>query len=149
MAPLRQFRADRRGTAALEFALVVPVLISAFIGIVDVGMALYDQLQLVNAAEAGARYAAVNGWNSGKIQTAVTGATSLSAIAASPAPSQSCGCPNGSGVAVANCGSTCSTGTMAGTYITVNAQYAYTPIIPYPGFGQSLTLTAQSMVRIQ
>lgn len=34
-------------------------------------------------------------------------------------------------------------------YVIVNAQYTYTPALPYSVFGSALTLTAQSTVRIQ
>ena len=88
------------------------------------------------------------------IQNAVTAATSLSSISATPAPAQSCGCPTGSSVAAANpavppCTGLCSNGKQSGTYVTVNATAVYYPLIPYPMLGSSVTLTAQAFVRIQ
>jgi Flp pilus assembly protein TadG len=140
---------DRSGVAAIEFALAAPILVAALVGIADVGMGIYKQMQLINAVQAGARYAMTNGWNSVQIQNTITNATDLAAISATPAPTHSCGCPSGATIATATCGSTCASGAPAGTYVTVNAQFAYTPVIPFVGFGGALTLVAQSMVRIQ
>ena len=112
------------------------------------GMAVYQQMQVQDAAQAGAQYAMAHGWNSSSIQSAVMSATALS-VSASPAPSKTCGCPDGSSVSAATCGSTCSDGQKAGTYVTVGAQATYTPLFPYPTMGNSVTLSAQTTARIQ
>ena len=44
-----------RGMAVVEFALVVPVLISLLLGIVEFGLLVRDNLTLANAAREGAR----------------------------------------------------------------------------------------------
>jgi Flp pilus assembly protein TadG len=51
--PLR----SRRGVAALEFALVVPVLILLLLATVDYGRAISQNIRLSNAVRAGAQYA--------------------------------------------------------------------------------------------
>jgi hypothetical protein len=48
-----------RGVAAVEFALVMPVLLFLFIGIVEFGIMLYDQAVITNAAREGARWGVV------------------------------------------------------------------------------------------
>ena len=48
-----------RGSAAVEFALVLPILLIVALGLVQVGLILRDQLVLVEAARAGAREASV------------------------------------------------------------------------------------------
>jgi len=135
--------------SAVEFAITAPLLIGMLIPLVDLGLGIAKNTQLHNAAHAGAQYALVNGWDITAIQTAVTGATTLLPIQALPVPSQSCGCPNGTAVTAAACGSVCSDGANAGTYVTVNAQSSYTPVIAYPLLGSSITLVATSMVRIK
>jgi Flp pilus assembly protein TadG len=142
------FLEAREGNAAVEFSIAAPVFVIIFVPMIDIGMAVYQQMQVQDAAQAGAQYAMAHGWNSSAIQNAVTGATAL-AVSASPAPSKSCGCPNGSSVSAATCGSTCSDGQTAGTYVTVGAQVTYTPLLPYPTMGSSLTLAAQTTARIQ
>jgi Flp pilus assembly protein TadG len=48
-----------RGAAAVEFALVLPVLLLVLCGIVDFGRALHAQVVLTQAAREGARLAAL------------------------------------------------------------------------------------------
>ena len=138
----------RDGNAAIEFSIAAPVLVIIFVPMIDIGMMVYQQMQVQDAAQAGAQYAMAHGWNSSSVQSAVTSATPLS-VSASPAPSKSCGCPDGSSVSAASCGSNCSDGRPAGSYVTVSAQATYTPLIPYPVMGSSVTLSAQATARIQ
>ena len=138
-----------QGNAAMEFGIVAPMLATIFVPLVDLGMGFYQKMQVENAAQAGAQYAMAHGWNSTAIQNAVTGATRLSSLTASPAPSQTCGCPAEDAVTVATCGSTCANARPAGTYVTVSAQVVYHTLVPYPVIGNSLTLSAQSTARIQ
>ncbi|MCH7833250.1 MAG: pilus assembly protein, partial [Proteobacteria bacterium] len=55
--------ASRRGAAAVEFAIIVPVLATAVIGIANYGLVTFDKMELVNAARAGAQLAIANGRN--------------------------------------------------------------------------------------
>jgi Flp pilus assembly protein TadG len=135
--------------AAVEFAVGATLLTALLIPLVDLGMGFYQKMQVQDAAQAGAQYALAHGWNSTAIENAVTSASTLASINASPAPARSCGCPQGTSVTSSTCGGTCAGGQSVGTYVTVGAQAVYTPLIPYPVIGQSLTLTAQAVVRIQ
>lgn len=139
----------RDGIASVEFALALPVLVSILTLLVDFGMGFYEKMQVEDAAQAGAHYALLYGWDSSAIQSAVTGATTLSGVTASPAPTQTCGCASGSGITVMDCSGTCANGLSPGTYVTVNAQATYVPLIAYPVLGTTVTLTAQSVARIK
>src|SRR5262249_8459253 len=134
---------------AIEFSIIAPVLIAATICTVDLGMVSYRKLQVQDAAQAGAQYAAVHGFNASSISNAISGATSYSGISASPAPTQFCGCASATGIRILGCGSQCPGNIAAGTYVTASAQSTYTPIIPYPMIANSFALSAQSTVRIQ
>jgi Flp pilus assembly protein TadG len=141
-----------RGNAAVEFALAAPILVALLVPMADLGMAFSQQIQVQQAAQAGATYATLHPWTNGSataISNAVLAASTLSTIAASPAPSQICGCPTGSAIVTASCSSTCSDGAPAGYYVVVNAQAPYTPQLPYSVLGSSVTLAAQSMVRVR
>ena len=111
-------------------------------------------MQVANAARAGAEYAVKNGYNSTNIQTAVTNATSLSGIQASPAPTQTCGCPDAaSGITTQTgtppaCTAVCPNGSVAGTYVTVNAQISYSTIFAWPGISSPMTLASSVTVRL-
>jgi Flp pilus assembly protein TadG len=146
---LLRYRDDSRGVAAIEFAMIVPVLLFMIVGVVDLGMGIYADMQVQNAAQAGAQYAIAHGYTASSISTAVTSATSFSGITVSSGPSKFCGCPSSSGVTTATCGSTCSNGTSAGTYVTVSASGTYTTMLPYPLIPSSYTFVHPSTVRIQ
>jgi Flp pilus assembly protein TadG len=139
---------DIDGVAATEFAFIAPVLMVMLLCTIDLGTGIYRKMQVQNAAQAGAEYAIVHGFSS-SISNAVTSATSFSSIAATPAPSEFCGCPSSTTVTSASCSSTCSDGTMAGTYVTVSAQGTYSTIFSYPTLPSSFQFSAQSTVRIQ
>jgi Flp pilus assembly protein TadG len=140
---------DCRGVAAIEFALVGPMLVVMMVCTVDLGSGIFRKMQVQNAAQAGAIYAALHGFTASSISTAVTSATSFSGISASPAPSQYCGCASNTGITTIDCTSTCTGGSTPGTYVTVSAQGVYATILPYPLLPESFTLTAQSTMRIQ
>ena len=143
------FAFDEIGTAAIEFGVVAAFLCFLLLGSIDFGMGYWEHIQVGNAARAGGEYAIIKGWSQSGITTAVTSATGLSSIVATPAPAQTCGCPSTSaGVIAATCGSSCTGGGTAGTYVTVNAQASYSTLFTYPGIANPLTLTARVTVRI-
>ena len=139
----------KAGNAAVEFALIAPILAAMLVAMTDLGVALYEKMEIRNAAAAGAQYAIAKGWNSTAIQNAVTNATGMSGVSASPVPVQSCGCASGTTITAAACGSVCAGGATAGTYVTVNAQVQYATLFSYSGLPNPMTLSAQSTVRIQ
>ncbi|MCX6395867.1 MAG: pilus assembly protein [Propionibacteriales bacterium] len=53
-------RTDERGAAALEFALIVPILIALVFGIADFGWAINRDTMVNNAAREGAREGSLN-----------------------------------------------------------------------------------------
>ncbi len=148
------------GIAAIEFAIIVPLLILMLVGVIDLGLGMYRNMQVQESAQAGAQYAVVKGCTASDISNAVTSATSYSSIAASPGPVEFCGCATATGLtnitnqnttcSSACSGSTCSNGYTAGTYVTVSASATYYPSLIYSSlFPKSFALTAQSTVRIK
>src|SRR4051812_25655166 len=77
---------DRRGAAAVEFALVAPILLLLLAGLLDGSRFIRQSMRVSAAAQAGADWAQRNGWNLDGINRAVTSAT-LTPAAATPAPS--------------------------------------------------------------
>lgn len=149
---LRRFLRDRAGTSAVELGLCLPLVAGMIIPLTDLGMGAYTQMQVVNAAQAGAEYAGTSGFNSANITNAVTNATSLPGVSATPAPAQSCNCVTGTTVGPSlgtpPCAQTCTSGTV-GTFVTVGAQATYTTLFNYPGISSPMTLSAQTVIRIK
>ena len=145
-----------RGAAIVEFALILPFLILLMIGLFDLGFGAYQSMQVHAAAEAGAQYALRHNWDATAIATAVTSATGTGAIAATPAPSRVCGCPDGGTFTVVavwvvdRCvpSAICTSGSSPGVYASVSARLSYSPVLAYPGLPDPLSLTGQAYRRI-
>ena len=159
---------DRKGMSAVEFGLATPVFLAILTPVVDLGLAFSQQIQVQQAAAAGAQYVSLSYWTDPSWQSntisAVTSATTLPVCAGqsgcTPTTSapikNSCGCPNSTHTDIVSalsggvCPSTCpSDGEKPGTYINVAAQLTYTSVMPFSILGNSVTLSAQSLVRVQ
>lgn len=146
--PLRRFRRDLEGVAAIEFALVVTLLPLLLLCTLDLGLGFFRKMQVQYAAQAGAEYALLHGFNQDSISNAVVSAANSTAVSATPAPSSFCGCAAATAITTTSCSSKCGT-SAAAIYVSVSAQSTYTPFFRYPLLPQSFTLTAQSQVRIK
>lgn len=144
-APLR----DRRGSAAIEFGIIAPVLLVLLVGIIELGFAVRQSMQVQDAAEAGALYAGKYGWKPAEISAAIVHATGADNITASPAPVLFCGCPEATGIAPAACDATCPSGDPAEHYIRVSASRPYSPILTILDLPIPDTLTGHATVRVQ
>ncbi|WP_434782505.1 TadE/TadG family type IV pilus assembly protein [Ferrovum myxofaciens] len=50
---------SERGVAAVEFALIFPLMLLLMFGIIELGTMMYDQIMVTNAAREGARWGSV------------------------------------------------------------------------------------------
>jgi Flp pilus assembly protein TadG len=137
------------GAAAVEFAIIVPVLLVLLVFTIDLSIGFYRKMQVQNAAQAGAQYAAVHGFDATSVSIAILSATSFSGIAASPAPSQFCGCPTSTGVTTTTCGSSCASGSAPGTYVRASTVGSYNTVFSYPGIPKPFNFIGQATVRLQ
>ena len=140
------------GAAAIEFAIIGGVFSAAMVVSGDLGLAYYANMQVQTSAQVGAQYAVNHGaatFDATAIGNAVVNATSTTGITATPAPAQFCGCPSGTVLSTATCGSVCPDATGAGTYVRVSASRTHTVVVPYPWLPASYAQTASSTVRIK
>ena len=156
------------GAAALEFAILAPVFAVTLIAIVDFAFAFYSKLQLASAVAAGAQYAYVNGQSLTSstasafitnVQTVVGGASALTISSptvyynnvASGANANNCYCISNTGTwTTGTCGAACSVnGPTAGKYVSISANYTYTPIFPTDRYISSGTITEAALIRVQ
>jgi Flp pilus assembly protein TadG len=78
-----------RGAAAVEFALVLPLLLILVFGIIDFGRAFNAQITLTQAAREGARMTAL-GYSSGTVQSKTAAAATGLGLTASAVTVTSC-----------------------------------------------------------
>src|SRR6185437_11682740 len=134
-------RRRARGTALVEFALVVPLLLTLLIGTIECGWAVYADHFVATAAAAGARYAMVRGATCSGLPSACPAAASdIQSYVSSLAPP---------GVTAASLSSTTSwsPNNSPGSTVTVVVTYAFPMQIPFVTLG-SLNLSARSAVVI-
>lgn len=133
-------RVCQAGNAAIEFALILPIVVLLAFGAYDHGSAYIEGVRLTGAARAGAQQAlydpAVWDDTSGAerlaleeyVGHALTDAQIL-ALNVSAAANTFCGCSDGTTLA---CSGTCPGGDRAGRFLRVALSTAVPVILPYP-----------------
>lgn len=139
----------RRGSVAVEFALVGPLLVIILTAIIEIGLATAAWFTVQEAALAGANYASHNGWDAAAISSAVTTSTKKTGLTAAPAPITYCGCPTGTGLETvgAQCGAACPDGTTNRRYVDVSASMSRPSVIGN-NFGLPPTITVTMTTKV-
>jgi len=150
-APVKIAR-DSRGTAAIEFALIGPVLLLLLGGLGDFALAFWYKGLLASSVAQGASYAAMKG----PTVTALAIRGIVGQKLALPASSitvtgPSCYCVSGRPAVKANqvCENPCPGGARPGSYVEISARYTYQPILPSFSKLVSPVLTETAMARLQ
>ncbi|WP_098461672.1 TadE/TadG family type IV pilus assembly protein [Propionicimonas paludicola] len=135
---------SERGAAAVEFALVLPVLIVMIFGMVDMGMAINAQAIVGNAAREGARAASFSGADTTATNNAISRA-SASLIGTAPTTNITCQTMvSGTPTAIA-----CSS-VSPGDSVQVKVSYTYKWITPgVLGLPGQSVIVATSQMRIE
>jgi len=147
---------DRRGIAAVELALIAPVLLSVLAPLTDFTLALSDRMQLAAAVEAGAAYAFNQGQllegtqqsvSASDVQAKVLAGTRLGATVQVTGPSTYCISSTATLIA-GTPGTACANGNPPGTYMIITASYHYSPMLPVYSMMAATTLTETASVRL-
>jgi Flp pilus assembly protein TadG len=152
------------GVAALEFALIAPVLLTICVALADFGLALRDQMQLHQAVSNGAGYAfaaqqsmaSLGTVSPSSVRSVVLASLTLSNVTvpspSTPGPycvqSNAGSSPPTSSLAPGSYDTACPSGNPAGTYMTITAQYTYQPMMPVYSWLASKSLNATVIVRL-
>lgn len=139
-------RGHSAGQAVLELALILPILLVLFLGIIDFGRGIYLYNTVSNAAREGARVGIVN---QSAAAAAARAAEEGTGLALSPAP---VACLSGvSGVCVSFPSRVDTTSpTHSTTDAVVSVWYRYTPITPIIGnIIGSIMLTSTTQLPIE
>jgi Flp pilus assembly protein TadG len=134
------YRGHEPGAAAVEFALVVPLLLMLVFGIIDFGVLMHRNTLLDNAAREGVRAASL-----GRSESDVRAVVQAALPGASVTVTVSCLKPDGSA-----CASYAADAASGGTAV-VRVDYAHhwlTPVGPMFG-GSTRNLTQTSRMRIE
>jgi len=128
---------NERGAVAVEFALLLPVVLLILFGIIDFGMMMYGREIVTNAAREGARAGIVQGppkRTSGEITTIANNYLTGTGVNQGDVTFT----PTGAGLSNPNT-------------LTVAAQYSYNFLIPYipnvVGIPNPLIITTQVVMR--
>jgi Flp pilus assembly protein TadG len=156
---------DTRGVAAIEFAIIAPLLLIMFGGITDFGLLTAGQSQLANAVAQGAQYALSQGPSvtAASVQTVVSAGAARSGLKATVtvvASTPACYCVTGEPAALVTpstaltgsntCTGTCPTPQAApGAFMTITASYVYQSLMPLYSHLANPTVSQAVTVRLQ
>lgn len=136
------FPIGQAGVALVEFALALPLLMMLLVGLIEVGRLAWYNIQVGNAAHAGAQYGAIPG-NAGDLTgmqnvAQADGQQSLTALTATAR--DVCACWNGTSLspstpASSACGVQCTNGGREITYVQVTATGTLQSLFNYTAFG--------------
>jgi Flp pilus assembly protein TadG len=139
------------GSALVELALTLPILVFAMVCAADFARVFYTAMELTNAARAGAQYGAINPAQSGDIagmQTTATGSVNMTGVNA--AASRSCFCATGLGsFSPAACSTTCTGGQHLVVTVTVTTSKVFTTVVgAFPGVPHTVSLVRAATLRV-
>jgi len=157
----------QRGSATVELAFALPLLVAVIVGTVDFARAFYWDMALTSAARAGAQWGARNTTNAANTATmkstaltagstdiptlALTDITATCKLQCSPnspgSPTYSTSDPSPSN-ACSESSPSCSSGHLI-WLVTVNVSKAFTTRAAYPGIPSSIAMTRSATMRAQ
>ncbi len=150
----RKRQRNQRGSAFIEFAIVSLIMVPIFFAVIDYSRVFYYGSIVQGAARAGTQYAAFQAPNHAN----TSGVQSAAVADASNVPSAQnftataiywCQCSDATTITqTTSCSSSCGTYSMY-VYSQVNTQATFTTFFKYPLLPSSITLTGQSIVRVQ
>lgn len=143
--------ACRKGTSAVEFALMSPVLVIGTFATVDAGMAVYEKMMVTQILRAGAQ-TAIAGKSEATVLSVLkdTAAANFTVAGATPAPGELvlsvgsyCSCPGLLGTPV-SCSTLCASTTPPNEFYDLSATIQFTGVI-LPSF----TLSGEMIIMAQ
>jgi len=143
-----QQKHNERGSAMVELALSVVVLVMIMTGVIEFGRMFYFASEVANAARAGVQYAVVNPSSASSLTTLQTAATNdaIDMTNLTATATRTCECDSGSAV-------DCTTGTCVSgsvrTYVKVVATAPFRTIGNYHWIPRPISMSAQATIRVK
>jgi Flp pilus assembly protein TadG len=140
------------GSALVEMAFVVPVLLLLVMGAIDFGRAYYLKIEVTNAAHAGAEYGSQNSSDTGGMTTAARQSASDVPNLTVTTATWGCECSDGTSYSehcspAPTCTASSYRDTNSVKRVQVTAQSVYTTLMPWPHIPSSITLTSTATIR--
>jgi Flp pilus assembly protein TadG len=155
---------QERGASAVEFALVLPLLLAIVFGIIDFGLIMAQKATLASAARTGARYGSVNAYTSNHTcanvvtqvrDAAVTIGMNSSQVdvtvkrVARPAGTETVVCSSGSPASTAPCDNGPSPDPANPDTLRVEVEYEAGMPVPLPMIDSQVTITGTGVYQCE
>ena len=142
-------RTGERGSALVEMALGVTLLVYLLIGAIDYGPMFYDIIELDAGARAGAVYGSQSTAHAadsvGMQNQALANILNVQNVTADA--SQYCECPGVTGSH--DCTTACTDGSALMVYAKVTTTWTYSPTLRYPFVAYPITMSRTAIMRAQ
>ena len=144
---LKWFRRSSRGGAAVELAVITPLLVLLAIGVMDYGRVFFTSIAVANAARAGSEWGAFD--NNRPLQL-----TDIQNFAMSDAQefgitvnaARVCKCGD---TVIGSCTSSCGAYGEARVFVVVTATKTVDMLLPYPGLPSTVLISQTATFRAQ
>jgi len=158
-----RYAGRRRGQSVAEMALVLPIVLLLFIGVLDFGRVFYAAIAISHGARAGVQYGAQNNPKSGDFagmrQAATDALGDVSNLTVTAC--RYCRCADGTG-SCASCpadnADLCATGSAClnscpldapQVFVQVTVDKVFTTLFPYPGIPKTTDINRRAIIRVQ
>lgn len=138
------YRASSEGNAAIEFSIVLPVLLLFFLGTIDFGLVIFEKVNLRSAVNAGIAYAMGVAQTPSLVQAKIQNATTMNNLTVNV--TQVCKCSDNSDI---DCSGTCPGATSPDQYLQINATTAVSLTGLYNFVENPYTLTENALVMVR
>ncbi len=147
MGRVKKFLGNDEGVAAIEFALIVPLLAVILMGMVDYSMYLTKALALQQLAEKADLYV-IEGGSTSNVGADIIQQDSLYTTAPSVAYTTATDCECADGTYV-SCSGTCADNRVMSSFLSTTITGTDTPLLPWPGLPASITLKGYARMEYQ
>lgn len=140
------------GSSLAELALLLPLLVLMFLGVVELGRIFYASIEVNNAARAGAAYGAQSnitaGDTAGMIRVAQQDAPSIPGLTATASYYCACSTAGGATTDLGSCQDTCASGDHEVIFVKVNTSASFSTLSKFPGLPTPFTTHGQAIMRV-
>ena len=135
---------DHHASAAVEMALIAPVLLYLVFGTVDYALYVMDNMRVAKGVASAVQFAMYNNQNDDGVRQVAYTASKFTSSQASVAIQHFCECPTSGSIA---CDASCPNDNHMKIFVSVAMQYTYTPTIPYP-FVKSAVISRSASMQV-